>query len=283
MLPALIAAGASLASSFLGQRQADKNNRIAQENARRQEELQREFAQSGIQWKVEDAKKAGIHPLYAIGAQTTSYSPVSVGTSSSDWSGLAQAGQHIGRAVQSTQDGKNQLASAAVAMQQAQLESVQLENEIKRAELQSRLITANVGRGPGIPAAASKYDAFEGASGDAIKLKGPELKYETQLDVGDKGRPEYIPGTTPETVWSRNTTGGYSPRIAPQLAESLESDHLGAVDWFLRNRIAPVWSSNWRPPLIPHNPYTEEVVWNPSMQQVEVRAKRMSRNIIDRR
>ena len=37
--------------------------------------LQREFAQSGIQWKVADAKKAGLHPLAALGAQTASASP----------------------------------------------------------------------------------------------------------------------------------------------------------------------------------------------------------------
>lgn len=280
MLPALVAAGASLASSFFSKASADKANKQAAENARRQEELQREFAQSGIQWKVEDAKKAGIHPIYALGAQTTSYAPVSVGSTTPDWSGLSQAGQHIGRAVQSTQTIPAQQAAAMQAMQAAQLESVNLDNDIKRAELASRLATTGVGKGPGIPAAApSRYDPFEGVSGDAVKIKGPEVEYESKLDVGDKSNPAYIPGTTPETVWSRNATGGYSPRIAPQLAEALESDNLGALDWFIRNRLGPVWSRNWRPPAIPHNPYTEDVVWNAAMQQVEVRPKRMSRNL----
>lgn len=36
------------------------------------EKLQREFAQQGIQWKVQDAKHAGIHPLAALGAVTPS-------------------------------------------------------------------------------------------------------------------------------------------------------------------------------------------------------------------
>ena len=30
--------------------------------------MQKEFAQKGIRWKVEDAKQAGIHPLYALGS-----------------------------------------------------------------------------------------------------------------------------------------------------------------------------------------------------------------------
>lgn len=38
--------------------------------------FQREFAEQGIQKRVEDAKKAGIHPLYAMGANTPSVSPV---------------------------------------------------------------------------------------------------------------------------------------------------------------------------------------------------------------
>ena len=51
-------------------------------NNRRQDQqsdLQREFAQNGIRWKVADAEAAGIHPLAALGAQTTPYQPVSIG------------------------------------------------------------------------------------------------------------------------------------------------------------------------------------------------------------
>lgn len=42
-------------------------------------ELQKEFAKNGIRWRTEDAQAAGIHPLYAIGANTNSGSPISVG------------------------------------------------------------------------------------------------------------------------------------------------------------------------------------------------------------
>lgn len=47
--------------------------------AERQENLQREFAQNSIQWRVNDAKKAGIHPLAALGSQGISYNPSYVG------------------------------------------------------------------------------------------------------------------------------------------------------------------------------------------------------------
>ncbi len=47
--------------------------------AQRQEDMQREFAQNSIQWRVNDAKKAGIHPVAALGSQGISYNPSYVG------------------------------------------------------------------------------------------------------------------------------------------------------------------------------------------------------------
>lgn len=58
--------------------------------------MQREFAQKGIQWKVADAKAAGVHPLYALGAQTHSFQPVQAGDMAA---ALGDAGQHVGRAI----------------------------------------------------------------------------------------------------------------------------------------------------------------------------------------
>lgn len=56
-----------------GKKAADNSKAAANMNIN----AQKEFAQNGIRWKVEDAKNAGIHPLYALGASTNSFSPVS--------------------------------------------------------------------------------------------------------------------------------------------------------------------------------------------------------------
>lgn len=61
--------------------------------AKRQEDLQREFAQNSIQWRVNDAKKAGIHPVAALGSQGISYNPSYVG---GDNFGGSQASISIG-------------------------------------------------------------------------------------------------------------------------------------------------------------------------------------------
>lgn len=57
----------------------DENLEIARknlENNQRQVQYQFDFAQKGIGWRVSDAKKSGIHPLYALGANIPTYTPV---------------------------------------------------------------------------------------------------------------------------------------------------------------------------------------------------------------
>lgn len=59
----------------------------------------REVAQNAVQWRVEDAKKAGIHPLFALGAQVATQG--GSGTFIGDPLGpsLAEAGQNISNAL----------------------------------------------------------------------------------------------------------------------------------------------------------------------------------------
>lgn len=97
-------------SSLAGGRRSDKANARA---AAEERAMQREFAQNGIRWKVADAKAAGLHPLSALGASTASYSPIQI--SSAAGPAMAEAGQHLGRAVSamSTQ-GERQLQALAI-------------------------------------------------------------------------------------------------------------------------------------------------------------------------
>jgi len=107
------------------------------DQAKKQADLQKEFAQSGIQWKVQDAEKAGIHPLYALGAQTTGYQPTAVGDL-----GLPDAGQNIGRAIDSTRSNTARTEALALTASQIQLEGLKLDNELKRAQLASAVSLA---------------------------------------------------------------------------------------------------------------------------------------------
>lgn len=68
--------------------------------ARNQEaDRQREFAQMGVRWRVADARAAGLHPLFALGANTPSYQPDSVKDVD-----FQQMGQDVSRAAQAAMD-----------------------------------------------------------------------------------------------------------------------------------------------------------------------------------
>lgn len=83
---ALLDAGAAVYSR--------NQNRKAEERAAA---LQREFAQNGIRWRVEDARAAGLHPLAALGMQPVQANPVVIPDALGP--GLAEAGQNISRAM----------------------------------------------------------------------------------------------------------------------------------------------------------------------------------------
>lgn len=89
-------------------------------------EMQKEFAQNGIQWKVQDAQKAGIHPAVALGAQTYQATPSSVGGDMG--SGVSNAFKHFGSAIDSFIDDKEEERSL-------QLEALKLANEKERLEI----------------------------------------------------------------------------------------------------------------------------------------------------
>lgn len=97
MWPA-IAAIAGAAIGALSQQKANRDN----------EQTQREFAQSGIRWRVEDAKAAGLHPLYAIGGSGATYTP-----SAQPVFNGAELGQNLSRAASAFSSSSEQQLKAA--------------------------------------------------------------------------------------------------------------------------------------------------------------------------
>lgn len=87
---ALISAGSSILGGLFGRK---SQNKADDQNAA----LQREFAKNSIQWRVKDAQAAGISPLAALGASTTSAAPSYVGGNIGN--AVTRAGSRIGQAV----------------------------------------------------------------------------------------------------------------------------------------------------------------------------------------
>lgn len=233
MLGALIGAGASLLGGVLGNKSKDK--------AQQQEyKRQKEFAQSGIQWKVQDAEKAGIHPLYALGAQTSSYAPQSVG--GSDYSFLGDAGQNIGRAIDSTRSQSQRAQALAQTAAQIQIEGLQLDNDIKRAQLASSMaLTRQPGSGPAFqnPSTMPGLSGLSG-QGDTLQIDGPTLQVEKKISPITPGQPHAELGIAPEVGWYRTANGGIAPMVPESLSESFEQDWPSFYQWYYRNKVVPV-------------------------------------------
>lgn len=226
MLGKLIGAGTSLIGGLL--------NRDAQKE---QMKLQKTFAQKGIQWKAADAEKAGISKLYALGANTTAYSPVSVGGGMGD--ALQSAGQNIGRAIDATASPLGRAGHLATELAETQLEGAKIDNDIKRADLLSRSITRNQ---PGTPPAILNSETtplVPGQGNAAIKL-------ERKLQPGrDDPNQHASVGMNPEIDWYRSLHG-YVPQVPAELGEAQESQPLAAAQWFIRNQILPAFSERHR-------------------------------------
>lgn len=200
MLGSLIGLAGSLIGGSMAKSAQEDANRINQENAIRQEALQREFAQQGIQWKVADAQKAGIHPLYALGANTVSYSPNVVGAVPE--TGLANAvassSQDISRAVEATRTAGASSAAFTKTAQDLSLTKAGLENEL----LATQIAKMRGQLGPAMPSLTDK-NAIPGQSGarTVTLLDGfnqPTNPRESTQDAiskeyGDEGLPQ-LPG-----------------------------------------------------------------------------------------
>lgn len=129
--------GSDLLQGYFQDENTEDINHANEQMAERNIQMQKEFAQQGIRWKVEDAKMAGLHPLAALGAQTTSFTPVSVGYSPK--TGMAEAfgniGQNLARAIHAQQTEEERSADAAQALaRQKMLDEINL--EAHKAQLQ---------------------------------------------------------------------------------------------------------------------------------------------------
>lgn len=225
--------------------------------------LQKDFAMNGIQWKVDDARNAGLHPLFALGGGSSfSPSPISVGTSVPSLSaspsgaspggiglpGLPSAtggvnpfagmGQNLTRAIMATQSSEDRSKDALHALS---MERGQLENDLLRSRI--ALVNAQIGRA-GMPTGESV------PQGQVIV--GPLGKYEPD--------PAQVVTVVPDGIRGPTGTSAGPPGPSRQFvvsggglvampSKNLQIDEFtspGGVTWFMDNRVWPQVSMSAR-------------------------------------
>lgn len=238
----LIGAGASLLGGSNAQKSQEK---MAEQNIA----LQKEFAQSGIQWKVQDAKAAGVHPLAALGATTQSFSPVSIGSPAGE--SMSQAGQFLGRSIAAASTADQRASSALAGLT---LERAGLENDLLRSQI------ARINQQVGPPMPSQNPWLLDG------QIQMPGVAVTAGRRGGGKspsahepGSPYSEPHAVPDLGYARGPSGGYAPVPSEPVQERIEDNHLAQMAWMFRNQFLPAMGYNRAPP--PGVPRSPGHVW----------------------
>lgn len=139
MIGSIISAGADLVGGLL-------NQNAAEEASKKDWKRTKETLQNQIQWRVDDAVKAGLHPLVGAGISPSSGPPPStvgdMGTS------VSNMGNNLGRAVDAYMDPQAKIAAKAALLD---LEQRQANIDLTRSQIagaQKALLTQ--GSTPGV-------------------------------------------------------------------------------------------------------------------------------------
>lgn len=106
-----------------------EQNRFRESEERRQYD----FAQQGLQWRVADAQKAGVHPLFALGANLPASSPIQA-----DFGAYDKMGQSLARAANAGSDENTRLTN--------DLQRRLLVAQIKKVNAEADVITGQMSR-----------------------------------------------------------------------------------------------------------------------------------------
>lgn len=213
----------------------------AKKMAKQQYKQQKEFAQHGVRWRAEDAKKAGLHPLAALGMQATGYNPVSYG------SDFGSAGQDIGRAVGAglTQEERGGMQGE---MAKLAVEKAKLENDFLRVQIGKLSAPGTPPARPGIGAAANPVIPSQGDAQALVRAKPQEVTATTPDKIGQ------TPGYVPDITYGRTNDGGAVVYPSKDAKELMEDMVMPQAQWSIRNFL----------PQPPHEaPPGQEWLWNP--------------------
>lgn len=266
------AADAQRAAITAGQESRDLTQRLHASNlefqdrwAQRSLTAQQDAAQKAIQWRVADAEKAGIHPMYALGMNPINISPVTVGGGGVGAPPPSETvlgapgmvptlrdrmGQNISRALTKmlTKEEKAEMANDRIYQRQ-QLRSNELDLQIKSAQL-ALLQKEQVG-----PPAPS--DGTRVKSGASFQ---PQPAMPTISSQADKAREA---GHITDYGYVRDR-GGLRVVPSKDMKERMEDSLIEEGMWNLRNRVSPMLNGP-KPPSSVEYPLPKGEVWRWNM------------------
>lgn len=238
---ALLSGVGSLGSLFGG---GSKSAIRAQENIAQQNlQMQELFARQGIRWRVEDAKKAGIHPLYALGASIPSYSP------STYIPGDGGARKDYGGALRGLGDSVSQYARSIDATRTPEeFVGARLQDlSITRAELENDLLRSQIARLNQSPTVGMPNSGAQVIPGQADIERNGLLIQPSSHHVATT--PQEVTPNSPYSLSQEpmavtdygylRTPTGFAPVPSSDAKKRIEDQVVQETAWSLRNNLLP--------------------------------------------
>lgn len=216
MLPALIAAAATIGGGIYGQYQA-----------RRRED-------TAIQRRVADARRAGVHPIAALGAGGLSGSGGS--TVFGGGEGIARAGQAVGNALSKSLDTDSQ-ALKALVLEKAGLENELLRTQITRSKVEAASTPAPLGPMSqyGIPGQSQTVQLpFVPGTSIAHKVNSPGWTPNLHVGVPYRTNPHFSDAQTIQDRYGELVESAYGAVTVP--ADFLWNNPAGDVPYWKTNK-----------------------------------------------
>lgn len=203
----------------------------------RNKKLQRQFAKKGISWKVRDAIKAGVHPLVALGAQVTPFSPIHGGGG-----GMVDAGYTGDTMADAVRMSAAQIGDAvanqAESLSRTRLNNAQADLLIKQAQdsVNARAIS------PGSPKSVPGHTIVPPQHTPHLTLPGGvKIKTAPTSDMQSVEDRYQEAASLPLGLVQLGQDAGYTIASQPAVKEFLESLVEQFYDMFSETRPARPW------------------------------------------
>lgn len=229
-------------------KKSDQRNIAAQKEINAQNlQAQQDMAQNQLQWRVEDAKKAGLHPLAGIGA--TPYQAIPTAQAYERTAGR-DFGNNLAQAFSKLDFGSQK------KLRDLEIERASLENELLRTNIRS---IANPGIQPSV--AMTKQNN----SGNPLVNTN-----KSEITANDPTAQHITAGVKPGFDIYKVGDNEFRMVTSEKLAESTENNIL--QQWLTNIDGIYMVKPKWADELFQgkYNPKTEKVVFNPVSQKFKI-------------
>lgn len=186
-----------------GQNNRTHQNQVQDKNWR----WQTIFAQNGINWRVQDAKRAGIHPLAALGAQTTAGVPTYIGGLGNQ--GYGEFGKSIGDNIMA-------YLNRHKIKEQEEANAEILKEKVKQERIQTKLMNRELGPQGNVTPFDPQMDVINGKANPGTVSVPAQITKSNRLGY-TAGFPALETGYIDKDAY-------FTPTISRDLAESFEQD-----------------------------------------------------------